>query len=299
MSKPQPRPQRLGDLVAELALVSGVGYVAAAYAASRWLTKATPGSPRLTPDSYQLPYEKLTCTTVDGHRLAGWLIDPSRARATVILFHGVHNNRSQMLARMAFLAKAGLRCVAFDHRAHGESTGKRTSFGFHERLDVLAILDFVRARWPHQPVAALGISMGAAALCYAAEQTRLLNAVILEGMYHDIGRAFATRLGTYPPWFQRLAHGILWVTERRLGLRISQLAPFQYVGRLSPAPVLVLSGSEDPHAPAIDTCHLFECCDHPKELWFVPNAGHQDVCETGGDVYREKILEFLDRRLAA
>src|SRR5205807_827090 len=122
----------------------------------------------------------------------------------------------------AFLAEAGYRCVAFDHRAHGESDGKRTSFGYHERRDVAAVLALVRASWPAQPRAVLGLSMGAAALCYAAEHVRGFNAVILESLYHDIASAFANRINsTYPASFRRLTRGVLWVTGKRLGLQVT------------------------------------------------------------------------------
>src|SRR5262249_6849500 len=155
-------------------------------------------------------------------------------------------NRAQTLGRIAFLVQAGYRCVAFDHRAHGESDGRRTSFGYYESRDVAAVVQLARERWPDRPRAALGISMGAAALCYAAERVRSLNAVILESLYRDIGTAFSNRIASaqYPPWYQRLARGVIWVTERRLGLRQTQLAPVECVGDLAPAPVLLLTGTD-------------------------------------------------------
>src|SRR5437879_3195050 len=83
---------------------------------------------------------------------------------------------------------------------------------------VAAVLHYVRRHWPHQPHVALGISMGAAAVCYAAEHSRYCAAIILESCYYDIASAFANRLRHgYPPWYQRLSRGVIWVTERRLG----------------------------------------------------------------------------------
>src|SRR5262249_3564927 len=231
---------------------------------------------------------------------AGWVVTPPRPRATVALFHGVRSNRVQTLERISFLAGAGYRCVAFDHRAHGESDGRRTSFGYYEARDVAAVLDLIEERWPHQPRAALGISMGGAALCYAASRIRPLDAVILESLYHDLGSAFANRIGkAYPAWFKRFSRGVVWVTERRLAIRLSQLAPVEHISKLAPAPVLLLTGTDDTHAPPEDTYRLSRQCQGPCELWLVPHSGHLDVCETGGAAYRERILDFLERRLVA
>src|SRR5207253_896473 len=99
-------------------------------------TRATPGKPRRTPGDLGLPWERLECRTADGLRLVGWAVTPPMPRATVLLCHGVRQNREQTLERTWFLSAAGYRCVAFDHRAHGQSDGKRTSFGYHERWDV-------------------------------------------------------------------------------------------------------------------------------------------------------------------
>jgi alpha-beta hydrolase superfamily lysophospholipase len=298
MPAPPSKPSLLTDMLAGLAMASGIGYVAAAYSVSRWLTRPTRGKPRRTPSDVGLPWERLECQTGDGFRLVGWAVTPPRPRATVLLCHGVRNNRTQTLDRTAFLAAAGYRCIAFDHRAHGQSDGRRTSFGFYESRDVAALLAFVRQNWPGLPLVALGISMGAAALCYAAPHTRSCDALILESLYHDIRSAFSNRIGvSYPAWFRRLNRGVVWITERRLNLRMAQLAPAEHIGALAPAPVLLMTGTEDNHAPPEDARRLYERCQGPRELWFVPRASHQDVCQMGGLPYQERVLTFLDQWL--
>src|SRR5205823_9774049 len=99
----------------------------------------------------------LECRSADGILLKGWLFEPRWPRATVALFHGMRLNRIDMLERIAFLSAAGYRCLAFDHRAHGESGGRFTSFGYHERHDVTAVAEMIRRRWPDSPCAALGV----------------------------------------------------------------------------------------------------------------------------------------------
>src|SRR5439155_5481748 len=102
---------------------------------------------------------------------------------------------------------------------------------------------------------------------------------------------------TYPPSFHRLSRGVFWLTQRGLGVRVDQLSPFRHIGGLAPAPVLLLTGEEDRHATVHDAQRLFEHCTKPSELWFVPRAGHTDVCEAGGELYRERILSFLEQWL--
>jgi len=298
VARPKREQARLPEMLAEVAMASGVGYLAAAYTASRWLTRPSPGKPSHTPGDLGLVWEPLLCRTADHQRLVGWVVTPSQPKGTVALFHGVRNNRAQTLKRLRLLVAAGYRCVSFDHRAHGESSGRRTSFGYYEGRDVAAIVDLIRERWADEPRAALGISMGAAAVCYSAEHCRGFDAVILESLYHDIDRALSSRIQGYPPWFQRLRNGAIWVTERRLKLRMNQLAPVEYMKKFAPTPVLLVTGSNDSHAPPADLQRLYERCRGRKELWVVPDATHHDVFEKGGPAYHDLVVGFLDRHLS-
>lgn len=300
MSQLQARQSWLPDLLVSAAQVSGIGQLAVVYAISRWLTRPTFGKPPRTPTDLGLAWQSLSCRTADGLQLAGWVVTPANPWATVLLFHGVYGSRAQTLSRLAVLAAQGYRCVAFDFRAHGESQGRRTSFGYFEAEDVVAVDEVVRQRWPEQPRVALGLSMGAAAICFAASRVPAFDGVILESLYPDIQSAFSHRLqSSYPPWFRRLSGGIIRMTERRLGVPMSEVVPARHIGLLAPAPVLLLTGTQDPHAPPSDLEVLLKCCRGPAELWLVEGAGHGDVFETAGAAYAERIPGFLNGRLPA
>jgi pimeloyl-ACP methyl ester carboxylesterase len=278
----------------------GLLYFAAVYAVSCWLTRPTRDKPAETPSDHGFPWEALHCYTSDGLRLAGWVLSAPQPRGTVVLFHGLRGSRVQMLSRAVMLACGSYRCVAFDHRAHGDSNGRRTTFGYHEARDVAAVMTYVRQRWPAEPFAVLGLSMGAAAIGFAADEVRDVQAVILESLYHDIAGAFLARLGTlYPLWFRPLAPGIIWTTERRLGVRLADVVPAEYIGKLAPAPILLLTGSDDEHAGPDEARRLQARCPGPNELWIVPGADHWDVFEVAGKEYQEKILSFLNKCLPA
>ena len=141
--------------------------------------------------------------------------------------------------------------------------------------------------------------MGAAAICFAARQLRGIDAFILESCYVDIGNAFSHRLKNgYPTWYQWLSRGVIWVSERRLGLRLCELVPAHHIGDLAPTPVLLLTGTDYHLAPPTEAHQLYDRCLGPREIWLVPGAGHRDVVETGGSLYRRCILDFLARRFS-
>jgi len=293
-----PESYWLAELLGRAARAAGVGHVAAAWTVSRWLTRPTRSRLAPLPPVRGREVETVECRTADVCRLAGWVVTPPVPRATVALFHGIRADRTQTLNRIAFLTDAGYRCVAFDHRAHGASSGHRTSFGYHESQDVTAVLDLIAQRWPAQPCAALGISMGGAAICFAGAALRGVAAVILESVYADVARAFARRTGkTLPAWMAQLSEGVIGVTERRLGVRLEQLAPAAHIAALAPRPVLFVTGQDDPHATPAELKLLADRYPGPAERIVVPGARHQDLCTAGGLGYQLRVLDFLERRL--
>lgn len=281
-----------------LVIGSGVGYLAFAYGVSRWLTRRAPAAVAAPSHLPGCAVESLTCRTSDGVALQGWLIEPPTPRGNMVLFHGMRNNRTYVLDRIEFLAAAGYRCIAFDHRAHGESGGRLISFGYHERHDVAAVAALVRARWPSEPCGALGISMGGAAICFAGQAARAFDAIILESVYHDLNRAFSHRIGSaYPAWFQHFRPGVVRLTERRLGTRIEQVAPIAHVAQLAPRPVLLLTGSEDQLAPPAEVEAFVAQIPESGQFHLVPGADHGKVYDVAGAAYRNLLLAFLDRHL--
>src|SRR5205807_2295939 len=129
------------------------------------------------------------------------------------------------------------------------------------------------------PQAALGVSMGAAALCFAGEKVRGLAACVLESLYHDVASAFDNRIGTrFPAWFRRFTRGVIWVTERRLKLRLAQITPADHIAQLAPVPVLLVTGSNDLHAPPADAERLSARWAGPHELACIAGADHNNLC---------------------
>jgi pimeloyl-ACP methyl ester carboxylesterase len=277
-------------------LSTRAGAALAGTAVSRWLTRRTRKPLPPLPDTAR--WTEADCHTADGVKLRGWIVEPTAGPVcgTVALFHGFRQGRGQVVGRAALLAAAGFRCVAFDHRAHGDSGGKLSSFGFHEREDVRAVADFARTHWLGSPTAALGISMGAAAVCYAAELGIRWDAVVLESVYDDILGAFRRRIGgPYPAWFGRVVPGVVRATERRLGLKMEQLTPGRHTPRLAPAPCLWVHGTADAFAPPAASLAMAKAYPGPAAVWTVPGAGHHDVLERAGDDYAREVVGFLRR----
>jgi uncharacterized protein len=53
-----------------------------------------------------------------------------------------------------------------------------------------------------------------------------------------------------------------------------------------------MSGDKDRNTRPADTRMLFERARSPRQLWFVPNAGHVDLHRAAREEYQTRVLAF-------
>lgn len=235
--------------------------------------------------------EDVVFTSEDGIKLRGWYF-PSKNRAAVILGHGHGTNRGELLAEALALGKAGFGVLAFDWRAHGESDGAWVSYGFHERKDLKAALDFVAARKDVDParIGALGFSRGGTVVLEVAAVDPRIHAVMIEstarsardGVCRDFGQG---PLGCLP---------VAWAFALQ-GVDLDATKAIDRICKLAPRPVFILHGTNDPATPVGDSNALFDAACGPKELWHVPGVRHGGYARVDG--YLERMVGFFEKNL--
>jgi fermentation-respiration switch protein FrsA (DUF1100 family) len=210
--------------------------------------------------------------------------------------HGVRANRLSEIERARLFREAGYDVLLFDFQAHGESPGEHITFGALESRDADAALRFLRARFPGRPLAAIGTSLGGAALALAPHPLPL-DALVLESVYPTIDEAVADRLAIrFGPLGPPLAPLLLLQIEPRLGVPKSALRPIDHLADAG-CPLFLLAGTADGHTTPEETKRLYAAAREPKDLWLVPGAGHVDLEAFAPKEYRKRVLGFLERIL--
>lgn len=102
--------------------------------------------------------------------LAGWWFEVEEASCAAVLLHGYRGSRWGSLSYAPLFLPRGCSVLAYDHRRHGESHEGYGTFGWHERHDVVAAVDWVTERTglPRSQVAVMGESYGATTALMAA-----------------------------------------------------------------------------------------------------------------------------------
>ncbi len=280
--------------IAALLLFAAIAFAAASIVAGRKLAAAVPTV--VGPPPAWLPAQELVIESASGSRLAAWLAAGPERPATVILLHAVRANRLAMTGRAELLWTAGFNVLLFDFQAHGESPGRRITFGHLEARDAQAALALVRARLPGKPVGVLGVSLGGAA-ALLGDGPLDADAIALEAVYSSIEQAVfnrvAMRLG---PAAHVLAPALLVQLRPRLGIAPAELRPIDRIGRLG-APLLLIAGETDRHTTLEESRRLFDAAPEPKDLWVVPGAAHVDFHRHSRAEYQRQVLGFFNRNL--
>jgi len=249
-----------------------------------------------SPSAWQLAYEPVRFQATDGVWLSGWKIARDPQQPWIILCHGLGANKADMLDIAAALAQAGYNLLAFDFRAHGESQGRTTSFGWVEQRDLGGALAFLGKQpdVPDRPYGILGISMGGAVAITVAARDERLGAIAVDSSYTDLG----TSIGHHLKLLYHLPrYPFLFFTSSayrlRFGIWPSRMAPINEITRISPRPVLIIQAEADHRIPPDQIRALIEAAREPKSLWIVPGAEHLGAYRSDPEGYQQRLVEFF------
>lgn len=235
-------------------------------------------------------------TAADGIRISGSRLAGDGPLA-FLLVHGLFAHRR--IPALLELAEALNRfgpVWTIDLRGHGTSGGYCT-LGHSEALDVAAVTAAIRAETT-LPLVAIGFSMGAAAVIRSAALLEPLDAIVpVSGpaQWNDGGQRGRGTRRTALIW--RVPGGLA-AARVVTGVRLSGTvpngdSPVEVIGRVAPAPVLIVHGTNDPFFPPEEAGSLYQQAGEPKDLWVIPGGGHAEgLFSMGPSVVPEVVETF-------
>ena len=240
------------------------------------------------------PYQRVSFTTSDGLRLAGWYV-PSRNRAAVIVFPG---RAPGPVAHARLLVAHGYGVLLFDRRGEGQSQGDYNARGWEGEKDLDAALVFLHHRPDLDPqrIGGLGLSVGGELLLQTAANNPALRAVVSEGA----GRRSMAEQLDWPgiPRWQRWISPMLVETGATAILSNSGPPPdlADLMPRIAPRPVLLISARHG-NADEVLNRVYYAAARTPKTLWEVPQGGHTGALSALPREYEQRVVAFFHQAL--
>ena len=235
--------------------------------------------------------EDVAFTTADGLVLRGFYL-PAENGATVILGHGLGDNRMHFLPDVEMLARHGYGALFFDWRGHGESDGEGSTWSDREQMDLRAAVDFVARRPDVQEgrIAALGFSIGASTVALEAATDPRVRAVVLEAVYTSLDDEVAVKWGGRGFVSRCPAR----IALKREGLHFSHIRPIDHVAEIAPRPILAIAGSDDLDTPVAVVARVYDAATQPKRMWIAQGAGHGEYEKAAPAEFERELIAFLD-----
>ena len=241
------------------------------------------------------PKEILAVESPNGYTISGIFLKPLETKNTVIICHGVTENKINSMRYARMFERLGFNAVVYDHRRHGESQGKTTSYGHYEKFDLQAVVAKVREEIG--PDALLGIhgeSMGAATtLLYAGTLADDADFYVADCAFSNFPKLLKIIFESAVPIDAKYTIPFADFFMRiRDGYSVTEVMPIDAVENIK-NPVFFIHSTPDDFIPSTMSEELYEAKPEPKSLKLFDKGAHaKSYNENPGD-YEQAVAKFL------
>jgi pimeloyl-ACP methyl ester carboxylesterase len=232
-----------------------------------------------------------------GATIEAFVFTPPAPRATVVLLHGLRDEKASYIETARGFVAAGHRVVLPDLRGHGHSGGDWLGYGLDDADDVAALLDGIDA--PLGPVAVVGASYGgAAALRFSAQDPRV-RAVAVVATFSDVRAVLPDYLHLLAPLLPAPPEAFVdWVFRtgrERTGYDLDAVDSVLAV-RAIRAPILFVHGEDDVNVRIAHSERLLAAC-WPGRCRLERRPGRDHGSILSDPATWATVRAFLDERL--
>jgi hypothetical protein len=229
---------------------------------------------------------RLNATSYQLSPIHGWWVPATAPEAPVWLFlHGNGSTIGDEVKRPFWFHQLGFSCLLIDYRGYGRSQGRfPTESSVYEDVEAAWKYLTQNRQIPPSQIFVYGHSLGGALAIELALKHPEMGGLAVEGSFTTM-RSMVDHLyrqfGIFP---------VDWLLHQKFD-------SLKKVSSLS-MPILFIHGTGDRLIPAQMSQSLFEAASEPKKLLLVPEAGHHNVGELGGESYFQALQWVVDQAQA-
>lgn len=247
-----------------------------AYGALYFLANRSAFNPSKYPQGFwvlqsQVGASDVWLDTPDGVQLHAWWVHREDTRLATLFLHGNSGNLSDRIPHLREITAAGSSVLILDYRGYGKSGGRPTEKGIYIDSET-AFVYLLGHGYRAKQIVLHGESLGTAVAVDLASR-RPCAGLILEAPFTSGSDVADTKL---PVLGRLLIHSFDSARKIRWVLK----------------PKLFIHGDEDEVIPERLGQSLYANAQAPKSFWVIEGAGHNNIIETSGPQYRERLAAF-------
>jgi len=239
--------------------------------------------PKATPADDGIAFEDLHIPVTGSEQIHAWWIPATQPSNKVLLmFHGngyVLEQAAGPAGEMIPLHHLGPNLLLVDYRGYGSSSpGTPNESRVYE--DARAALGYLlnQRRLRIHDVVFMGRSIGTGPATQLAFEHPDAAGLILESAFTSVPDAAKAI------WYLRAFPLSLFIHNR-----------FDNLSKIGSVhvPAFITVGTEDTLTPPQMAAALFQHANQPKQIYLVPEAGHNDIVGVGGEALKDQISAFI------
>ncbi|MBK3494290.1 alpha/beta hydrolase [Viridibacillus sp. YIM B01967] len=240
--------------------------------------------------------EEMWVDSPNGYPIKAIYFQPLQTKNTIILCHGVTENKINSMKYVRLFERLGFNSVVYDHRRHGDSGGKTTSYGHYEKYDLQAVMKSLKEKLGEGGIIGVqGESMGAATtLLYAGTLEDEADFYISDCAFSDFSEQLYHLMMKQTPLRTSLAIKLADIFLRmRDGYSVKSISPKEAVTRIE-KPVLFIHSIPDDFILPEMTIEMYSLKPGPKKLKLFEEGPHAQSYNMNSDAYERLVAEFLE-----
>lgn len=244
-----------------------------------------------------LPREEVWIPSPYGYKLYGVYIPAENSHKLVILAHGFAYTLYGQAKYIQLFRSRGYHVLLYDHRGHGRSGGRGASFGYYEKYDLKAVVDWAyRKVGPATTIGTMGESYGAGIVLLHGAIDPRISFIVADSPWSSLPELLKYHLQKdyHLPAFPFLPLANVLATVF-IGMSFDSSIPLYEMKDIQ-TPVFLIHGSADTLILPEMSQQLYQAKIHGiRKLYLAPDAQHAEAILTHPQEYDQQLGEFLDR----
>ncbi|WP_077618691.1 alpha/beta hydrolase [Bacillus sinesaloumensis] len=253
---------------------------------------------RLTLDEvHSLKKEDVLIQSRFGYMIKGWLVKESEQKKFIIISHGVTQNKLNSIKYMKLFLERNWNVLLYDHRRHGETGGRTTSYGHYEKYDLESVVNWIKDKYGDDSTIGIhGESMGAVTtLLYAGMIEDGADFYIVDCPFSDFEAQLKYLLKVDyklpAPLVLPFANVFL---KLRDGYSIKDVSPVSVIQNIK-NPILFIHSAKDDYILPEMTMELYKMKEGPKQMLITEKGKHAYSFADNKEAYEKVIDDFFKK----
>jgi fermentation-respiration switch protein FrsA (DUF1100 family) len=211
--------------------------------------------------------------TSDGIKIHGWWLRRDGSPLATLFLHGNGDNITYYTPHVQEIVAAGSSVLILDYRGYGKSSGRPSEQGLYRDSEA-GFIYLLGKGYRAEQIIIHGQSLGSAVAIDLAAR-RPCAALILEAPFTSASDVAGTLLPYIGPLLVRSFNSLPKIRWIRV-------------------PMFFMQGDRDEVIPLRLGQKLYAAAQGSKTFWIIPGAGHNDILETAGPEYRQRLSTFYE-----